>query len=401
LFVHSRRLAGDSLDELFDDLIECYSSIGFTDSCSALWAHWGTTNEALCSSTCLKEAQALFGMDSVGAEEISMIPSNGAPPLCSLSECQSCSFNMFEEDFDALAGIWKSPRNAGMLDNIVHDCQSFYPIENHDPCQGTIGPRVEMLTLTDEIDSTMNAPFPTTEPTTKPNRLRGVDLTEIAAPLVLTTDDSTSAPSPRPTSLLSVHPPFRTIDSPAVRNQQTTPISAPPLVLTVDLASEPSPMPSSRLGVGSAFRTIGIPSIGLAEIHDQQSNTPAPTPPTPPLVLTIDFPVTSPAEVHQQQSNTPAPTPPLVLTIDFPTEESPDEEHQQESNVPTPTPPVVLTIDFPIRAAGAAASASGSSENVALSADSALQNREFSIGSMVTFHFLLVIGTIANVLLLV
>ena len=118
-------------------------------------------------------------------------------------------------------------------------------------------------------------------------------------------------------------------------------------------------------------------------------------------MLTIDFPTQSLVEVHQQQSNTPAPTPPLVLTIDFPTEESPDEVHQQESNAPTPTPPVVLTIDFPIRAAGAAASASGSSENVALSADSALQNREFSLGSMVTFHFLLVIVTIANVLLLV
>lgn len=339
---HSCSFSGESLDALYNNLIECYSRIGFTDSCSALWAHWGTTNEALCSSTCLTEAQEHFGIDSIGAEEISMIPSNGAPPFCFLSKCHSCSFDMLEEDFDTLAGIWKSPRNAGMLDNIAYDCHSFYPIENHDPCQGTA---VEMLAFNE------NDP-----------------------PFVITID-SASAPSPRPSSRLSVGSSFRTIESPTmspaeVHGQQRSGTLAPiptPLVLTIDFA--PSPRPSSRLSVGSTFRTIDIPSISPAEVHEQPINTPAPI--QTHLVLTIDFPDKSPVEVHEQQSNTQASTPPLVLTI-----------------------------DFPIKATGAAASALASSQSAALAPSSRPEDSEFSRASMATFYPLLAIGTIASSVIL-
>jgi hypothetical protein len=366
---HSCSFSGESPDELFNNLIECYSRIGFTDSCSALWAHWGTTNEALCSGACITEAQEHDGIDSVGAEEISMIPSNGAPPFCFLSECHSCSFELLEEDFDTLAGIWKSPRNAGMLDNIAYDCHSFYPIENHDPCQGMA---VAMLAITNE-----NEP-----------------------PLVLTID-SASAPSPRPSSRLSVGSSFRTIDipsiSPAGVHQQRRNTLAPvptPLVLTIDFASAPSATPISRLSVGSIFRTIDGPSISPAEVHGQQSNTPAPI--QTPLVLTTDFPDKPPDEVHQQQSNTLAPTPPLVLTVDFP-DESPAEVYQQQSSTPAPTPPLVLTTDFPMMATGAAASASASSsQSSALDLSSGPGDSEFSRASMATFYPLLALGIIAT-----
>jgi hypothetical protein len=367
--------------------------MGFTDSCAALWAHWGTSNEALCSSICYTEAQELFEMNNVGADEIQVIPSNGPPPFCSRSQCQSCSADMFEEDFDVLAGIWQSPRNAGMLDSIAHDCQSFYAIENHDPCQGTAATAAE----------------PTTVPTLSRGVFSWAEIDE-TPPLVLTVD-SIREPSSRPSSRLMSIGSFSPAEVPT------------PLVLTVDLASEPSPMPSiSRLSVGPPFRTVDMTSISEAGLDQQQSSILAPIP--TPLVLTIDFPIESSDEVHQQQGSTPAPIPPLVLSIDFPFQ-SPDEVHQQQITTPGPTPPLVLTIDFPTQslvevhqqqrhtpvptplvismdfplvATSAAAPTHASSRRVAQTPESsALQIREFSPA---TFHSLLVIGGIISIVIL-
>jgi len=62
---------------------------------------------------------------------------NEPPPFCALTDCISCSATQFEDDFNALAGIWKSPYNAGMNDEIAYPCSNFYQIDDLDPCQGS------------------------------------------------------------------------------------------------------------------------------------------------------------------------------------------------------------------------------------------------------------------------
>lgn len=72
----------------FERLIECYETLGFTNQCATLWAHFSASNAELCAGSCAGQTSTLFG----------------DPPLCELGPCLSCS-ESFQADFDDLAGL--------------------------------------------------------------------------------------------------------------------------------------------------------------------------------------------------------------------------------------------------------------------------------------------------------
>jgi hypothetical protein len=108
----------------FPALIQCYANLGFTDECSLLWAHFGATNGELCASDCTPDPDSLKIELTEGA------------PMCALLPCLDCSTSQFENDFNILAGRSKSATNSGFNDVIPYSCDSFYLIEDHDPCVG-------------------------------------------------------------------------------------------------------------------------------------------------------------------------------------------------------------------------------------------------------------------------
>jgi hypothetical protein len=172
----------------FDTLKDCYArNVGLTDECATLWStlyglpwgrlacmyipthpgglclstgHFGATNAYECTLDCIPDAD-------------NNIPLNKGPPTCELSDCLACSANVFENDFNTLAGLWKSPYNAGFVDAVAYPCDLFYRIDNMDPCQGTI-----------PVDN----PGPTLAPVSPPSgaALNGAGLTLWASGLVVT-----------------------------------------------------------------------------------------------------------------------------------------------------------------------------------------------------------------------
>jgi hypothetical protein len=105
----------------FETLIECYTDLGFTDSCAILWAHFGAASTVQCAVDCLPDG--ITGLVLV----------NGPPPTCELEACLTCS-EAFQADFDAIAG--RTLSNSGITERIARPCDDFYRVE-HDPCVGT------------------------------------------------------------------------------------------------------------------------------------------------------------------------------------------------------------------------------------------------------------------------
>jgi hypothetical protein len=103
----------------FAALTSCYQNLGFTDSCSTLWAHFVATNGSNCAFQCLPD----------GSGETKL---NGPAPACEPSECLACQKN-FRADFDKIAGI-EFPK-AGITERIASPCSSFARVI-HDPCLG-------------------------------------------------------------------------------------------------------------------------------------------------------------------------------------------------------------------------------------------------------------------------
>jgi hypothetical protein len=113
---------GFAINRQFPKLIQCYENIGFTDNCSLLWAHFAATNAELCAASCVPDPVTFT------------IKLTEEAPTCALGSCLNCSASQFEEEFNLLAGRWRSVQNSGFSDEIPYSCDTFYLIEDHDPC---------------------------------------------------------------------------------------------------------------------------------------------------------------------------------------------------------------------------------------------------------------------------
>jgi hypothetical protein len=167
----------------FDELLSCFSDLGFTQECSILWAHAGATNGAKCALQCLPDS------------ETGLTLLNGDPPECEIQACLTCQGD-FRVDFDAIAGL--GSYNAGITERIARDCDLFYRV-THDPCVGIGGtsPTVPVAPVaspetqppfepTDtpkvEVPTDGSVAQPTDAPEVEPTDAPAVDVTDTPPP---------------------------------------------------------------------------------------------------------------------------------------------------------------------------------------------------------------------------
>ena len=129
----------------FETLTQCFqTNAALSAPCAVLWAHFAAANAFLCPDDCIPTAdnQVIYN----------------DPDTCALTECIQCSATVFEDAFNALAGLWKSAQNAGWVDSIIYTCDSYPRMDTFDPCVGAI------------LDATATSPPTTTPPSGVPSR---------------------------------------------------------------------------------------------------------------------------------------------------------------------------------------------------------------------------------------
>jgi hypothetical protein len=105
------------LENRFDTMVKCFSSLGFSSDCSLLWAHRGAANAPLCAAICFAD-----------------LSYNGDPPTCNLAPCLACALP-FQEDYDRIGG--RTYSGSGITESIGRPCSQFFRV-THDPCVGAI-----------------------------------------------------------------------------------------------------------------------------------------------------------------------------------------------------------------------------------------------------------------------
>lgn len=135
----------------FNALVSCYQSLGFTDNCSTLWAHFVATNSRNCAFQCLPGAS--------GVTEL-----NGPAPACEASACLSCQKD-FRADFDKIAGLEFS--KAGITERIAHRCNDFSRFI-HDPCLGVDSDAPPVDDSSSMAVDPVDAPIDRDDPTATP-----------------------------------------------------------------------------------------------------------------------------------------------------------------------------------------------------------------------------------------
>jgi len=155
-----------TFSKYFPALVSCFSALGFTESCSTLWAHFAATNGRKCALQCIAGKS--------GVTEL-----NGPAPECAPSACLECQKD-FRDDFDKLAGI--EMQNAGITERIARKCSDFHRVI-HDPCIGLVSGDDTDTTSTSTgstLDSSSNeqtlneATLPPTETTGESSARKGI-----------------------------------------------------------------------------------------------------------------------------------------------------------------------------------------------------------------------------------
>eukprot|EP00568_Trieres_chinensis_P000356 CAMPEP_0183309410 /NCGR_PEP_ID=MMETSP0160_2-20130417/25327_1 /TAXON_ID=2839 ORGANISM="Odontella Sinensis, Strain Grunow 1884" /NCGR_SAMPLE_ID=MMETSP0160_2 /ASSEMBLY_ACC=CAM_ASM_000250 /LENGTH=335 /DNA_ID=CAMNT_0025473437 /DNA_START=33 /DNA_END=1040 /DNA_ORIENTATION=- len=102
--------------EAFDGLWECMKEVGYTETCSLLWAHSISTTVPLCSGTCA----TLVGK-----------PYTGDAPACEQNDCIKCSEDKTSEKFTIHAGRVAS--SSGFTQPIARPCEDIASISHEPP----------------------------------------------------------------------------------------------------------------------------------------------------------------------------------------------------------------------------------------------------------------------------
>jgi hypothetical protein len=111
-------------DSDFNNLISCYSKIGFSTPCATLYAHNTATNFYLCGK------QGLCFPDQATNE----LPMNDlTQPGCPFTACYNCSVP-FGTAFDLLSGLGRNAYNAGFNDAVALPCSYFTRVSHNDTC---------------------------------------------------------------------------------------------------------------------------------------------------------------------------------------------------------------------------------------------------------------------------
>jgi hypothetical protein len=107
----------------FNDGLECYKEIGFSDACSAIWLYNTNMTRSACLTPCLQHAS-------------SGLPNNGPAPECELVECIQCDEDSAGPIFKKFAA--RTRRASGLLSQIVRPCSAVPEVVHVDPCSLSI-----------------------------------------------------------------------------------------------------------------------------------------------------------------------------------------------------------------------------------------------------------------------
>jgi hypothetical protein len=106
----------------FNDGVECFKEIGFSEPCSAIWVYNTKQTGANCFTSCL-------------AHSSSGLPNNEEAPGCELVECIQCDEDSSGVLFNKFAG--RTRRRSGLLSKVVRPCTSISEVVHEDPCSFT------------------------------------------------------------------------------------------------------------------------------------------------------------------------------------------------------------------------------------------------------------------------
>jgi len=106
----------------YDAGMQCFmKDIGLTEECANIWLLDGYHTTLKCTERCVKE----------GIEYDGVVPANGDPPECTLSDCLQCDEDESGGIFTMFAG--RNRRRSCLLSSIVRGCGEFIEIVHTSP----------------------------------------------------------------------------------------------------------------------------------------------------------------------------------------------------------------------------------------------------------------------------
>jgi len=107
----------------YDSGMQCFmEDIGLTEECANIWLLDGFHTTQKCTERCLKEVIEFNG---------TVVPANGDPPECTLSDCLQCDEDESGGIFTMFAG--RNRRRSCLLSSIVRGCGEFTEIVHTSP----------------------------------------------------------------------------------------------------------------------------------------------------------------------------------------------------------------------------------------------------------------------------
>jgi hypothetical protein len=103
--------------------LDCFTDLGFTNSCASLWLAKLTNSRRECAGVC-----AVF--------LVSGDPPNSDYPECTLAECLECDHTFSATVFESFGG--RNSQNSGLLSQIVRPCSNHLSLTHIDPCLAPI-----------------------------------------------------------------------------------------------------------------------------------------------------------------------------------------------------------------------------------------------------------------------
>jgi len=104
----------------FEDGVNCYQDIGYSEQCAKMWVHNGQTTIWACGLSCIPY-------------RLLSIPNNGPLPNCQLNDCLQCDEDQSGPLFKKVAG--RTRRRTGLLSGIIRPCDSILLVNHTVPCE--------------------------------------------------------------------------------------------------------------------------------------------------------------------------------------------------------------------------------------------------------------------------
>jgi hypothetical protein len=99
----------------FQDGIDCYTEVGYTEPCARIWAYNGINTREECFGVCAKFT-------------LSGAPNNSPAPTCRIADCLQCDEDMSGPAFQKVGA--RSRRRSGLLSKIARLCDAILLVDH-------------------------------------------------------------------------------------------------------------------------------------------------------------------------------------------------------------------------------------------------------------------------------